>query len=289
MVSKKNRNKPRSDWWAIYLELKELYMSVFKWSNLPESVNERYMEMSLMQNSQVCFFNDRALGVPLCLKAMNAGTLDVYGEPLKVNVYGVNGFTDMIRVDTPTRNGDGVLIYDNYIRRSPLIRLQDFAKRIHNIECAMDINVQHQKTPRIPVTDKDSELSMKTFMKQVDEGKETIVVDSSIYEGSKRIDMILAPAPFVADDLQLLKKNIWNEVLSFVGIINHNAEKSERLVADEIKASNGLALSKRNSRLRAREIAVAKINEKFKLDITVEVNNELLEEIVSREGLEVEA
>ena len=284
-MSRKNKNVPKSNWWTIYLELKEIYMTAFTWEGLPPSINVRYLEMALMTTGRVCYFIDDAIGLPLMLKAMNGGRLDVYGEPTKVNVYGVNGYHNFINVDSPMMKGDGVLIYDNYIRKTPLVRLQDYAKRIYEMERTIDINVRHQKTPRIPVTDKDSLLSFETFFRKVDEGDDTIVVDSGMFDGKSSISLILSPAPYVADRIQELKKNLWNEVLSYIGILNNNSEKGERLVADEIKASNGLALSKRNSRLQTREIAIKQINEKFGTDIKIEVNSDLLDEIMESQGI----
>ena len=48
------------------------------------------------------------------------------------------------------------------------------------------------------------------------------------------IKCLKTDAPYVADNLQVLKHQIWNEALTFCGIENSNQDKKERLVADEV-------------------------------------------------------
>jgi hypothetical protein len=87
------------------------------------------------------------------------------------------------------------------------------------------------------------------------------------------IQVLETNAPYVAGDLQELKKDLWNEALSFIGIENNSSEKNERLTQGEVLVSNGLAKSNRNSRYRARNKAIEEINVLFSLDINIEYTN----------------
>ena len=284
-----------SKWWSIYLELKEIYISAFKWDGLPSTVNQRYLELSLYNAQRAVFFYEDVMESYIALKAVNNKTLDIYGEPTSTIAYGVNGYNRQVSIMNPfNMDGEGIIIFDNYMWKSPKEVLMDYAKRIYLIQRTIDINVRQQRTPRIPVVDsKETETSLKTFFRNVDEGKDYIVVDKSMFEGKSNFELTLKPAPYLAGNLQELKKKVWNEALSFIGILNDSADKKERLVSAEAPLSNGRALAKRNSRLEQREIAVKKINEKFELDISVTLNSDYLEGVLAtvtktEEGVEEE-
>lgn len=255
----------RKGWVHIYNELKEIYMATFKWEGLPESVNARYMEKYLLHGSQVAFYWDKLIEDFVCLSSTTVGKLDVYGDPVRSRVYGVNGYS--VALDPE----DHVVIWDNLSRHGVNYRLMQFAKRIWEMERTIDVNIAQQKTPRIIKATKDTELSVKTMLRDVDNYKEKIVVMDSFNEYND-VDAVLAPAPFVADKIRQEKRELWNEVLSFIGIENNSAEKKERLVADEVAVSNALAVIKRNSRMEARQQAIDKINAKWGLEIEVNVN-----------------
>ena len=75
--------------------------------------------------------------------------------------------------------------------------------------------------------------------------------------------LVLAPAPFVADKLDIHKEKEWNEFLRLIGIANMNFQKKERNIKDEVLASQGGTIASRFSRFQPRKNAVDKINEKF--------------------------
>ena len=91
-------------------------------------------------------------------------------------------------------------------------------------------------------------------------------------EGIKSLDI---GSPFVADKLQILKHQIWNEALTFLGIENSNQDKKERLVSDEVGSNYGNVEAQRNVMLNARRQAVKKINSMFGTDINVKFRSNL--------------
>ena len=49
--------------YMIYVErLTELSISTFEWKNLPDEIDERFMEIALFQDGQAVFFKDEELG-----------------------------------------------------------------------------------------------------------------------------------------------------------------------------------------------------------------------------------
>ena len=75
-----------STFWLYYNRLKEIAISRFKWVNLPDSVDPRYLELCLFENGNALFFKDSEMGY-LTLSDVSNGNFDVYGEPLKRRAY----------------------------------------------------------------------------------------------------------------------------------------------------------------------------------------------------------
>lgn len=81
--------------------------------------------------------------------------------------------------------------------------------------------------------------------------------------------LVLAPAPYVADKIDLHKEKNWNEFLRLIGIANMNFQKKERNIKDEVLASQGGTIASRYSRFEPRQKAIKQINEKFGTEIEV--------------------
>ena len=82
--------------------------------------------------------------------------------------------------------------------------------------------------------------------------------------------MVLAPAPYVSDKIDLHKENVWNEFLRLIGISNLSYQKKERNISDEIQAMQGGTIASRFSRFEPRQRAIEEINKKFDEKIEVE-------------------
>lgn len=109
---------------------------------------------------------------------------------------------------------------------------------------------------------------MEDMLKNVDNNVDTIMAYQDIDLDDS--DCVLAPAPFVADKIDIHNEKIWNEFLRFIGIANLTVQKKERNITDEIKASQGGTIASRNSRYETRADAVNKINKYFGYNLTVE-------------------
>jgi hypothetical protein len=75
--------------------------------------------------------------------------------------------------------------------------------------------------------------------------------------------LVLEPAPYIADKVDLNKDKIYNEFLRLIGIANLSFQKKERNIKDEVLASQGGTIASRYSRFEPRKKAVDEINEKF--------------------------
>lgn len=243
-----------------YNRLTELAVSMFKWENLPDTVDERFLELCLFQDGMAVFFKDEVLGF-LALQVTISGKLNVYRIPIWRRAYAVNGYQKQLD------DKNSVIIFNNYLHTNNKLDVEMFSRRLFNLDRAIDVNANAQKTPYIVQCEESQRLSFKNLYKQVD-GNEPIIY------GNKGLDLnslkvLRTDAPYVADKLYTLKTQIWNEALTYLGIANTNTVKKERLISDEVTRSMGGVIASRYSRLEMRRQAADQINKMFGTNIEV--------------------
>lgn len=251
-----------------YNRLVELAVSMFEWTNLPDSVDPRYLELALFSEGKAVFFKDDVLGY-LGLRCAAAGTWDVYNVPRIRRAYATNGYHIELSED------DSVIIFNNQLRTNSMLDVEMFAMRLYNIDRAIDVNANAQKTPILIACDDTEKLTMLNLYKQYD-GNEPVIFG---YKGIKSdsLKVLNTEAPYVADKLYQLKTQYWNEALTYLGISNVNYQKKERMITDEVMRAMGGVIANRYSRLNARRQACEKINDMFGLDIWVEYRDDFRE------------
>ena len=238
--------------------LSELSMSMFEWKNLPDSIDERFLELTLFQDGQAVFFKDDELGY-LCLQVAVNGGFNVYRIPINRRAYAVNGYQKNLT------DKDSVIIYNNYMRTNSLLDVRMFSERLYNLDRAIDVNANAQKTPILIRCEESQRLTMLNLYKEYDGNAPLIHGDKGL--SNKPLEVLQTGAPFVADKLQQLKSQIWNEALTYLGISNINFQKKERMVSDEVTRNLGGVIASRHSRLEMRRKACNEINRMFGLDI----------------------
>lgn len=241
-----------------YNRLVELSISMFEWKNLPDTVDPRFLELTLFTDGQAVFFEDEVMGY-LCLQNILGGQFDVYRIPVDRRAYAVNGYQK--RLD----NTDSVIIWNNYLHTNSMLDVQMFAKRLYNLDRAIDVNANAQKTPILLLCDESERLSLENIYMQYDGNMPVIKAQKSLNPNA--FTVLNTDAPYVADKLYQLKTQIWNEALTYLGISNINITKKERLITDEVTRNQGGTIASRYSRLQSRREACKKINEMFGLDV----------------------
>lgn len=265
-----NYKKPKRSWEAkkmnddIFIDyfnrLEEIAINMFEWSNLPDTVDERFLELTLCEYGFLVYFNDEVIG-NLVATCMLGGALDVYRIPTNRKAYATNGYQKELT------DKDSVLIFNNYLHTPTMLTILLYAKRIAEIDRTIDINVRAQKTPVAVLCDESQLLTFKNAYEKID-GNEPVIFGTKNLD-LKNITAIKTDAPFVADKLNILKRQLWNEVMTFMGVENSNSEKKERLVTDEILSNLGGVQAQRYVMLNSRRQAADKINKMFGTDIEV--------------------
>lgn len=246
--------------YMIYVErLTDLSISTFEWKNLPEDIDARFMEIALFQDGQSVFFKDEELGKFLCLRCMFGAPLNVYNIPTWRTAYASNGYQMPLTID------NSVMIFNNMLHTNSFPMVYWYAQRLWDYDRIIDVNIKAQKTPTLITGTPQQKLSLKNLYKEYDGNSPVIFGYDNLDINS--LKSISTGAPYVADRIYMLKTQVWDEALTYLGINNTNVQKKERMFTREVVANQGAVMASRFSRLESRRKACEEINKMFGLDI----------------------
>ena len=273
--------------------LYNIAISRFEWLNLPDTCNEKFIEQVLFFNGFMVGYKDTALNSFLIMPCTNNSVLDIFGYPAKVNAYGYNGYMAQnltpytITLGQEPIRADAALLYANYSRCPDLPAVLYFARKLTKIDRTIDVNINVQKTPYIISCGENQRLTVANMFKQVD-NFEPAIITTKFYglNGEKPINVMDLKPPFVADKMQILKRQVYQEALTYLGIEANTSEKAERQVTEELTANMGETESMRQSPLASRKQFCKEFNKIYGTNIDVKFRSDLqLSQIMENGGL----
>lgn len=242
-------------------QMLQIAENVFQFENMPELIDISYLNSILIRHCGIAFFEEDVLHEVIALPFRNIGVVDRQGLPIDIEVYGENGYRRILH------KGEYVIMYDNNGRYPLFLDIRQYAERIASYKRTIDVNIAQQKTPRIWLANNDQLETVKALLNQVDGNVENVVGYDTL--DLDEVSCVLNPAPFVADKIEQVLEKEWNEFLRLIGVSNLTAQKRERLITDEVQATQGGTIASRFSRFEPRKRAIEQINKKFNLDIKV--------------------
>ena len=251
-----------------YDRLKEVTVTLYNWLNLPDEIDQRFLELMLYERGKVLFFYDEGLQQYVVMNTNLPGKWDIYNNPIRRDAYANNGYN-------VTKNKDNsVIIYNNILRTSSESETIYFADKLGFYDRIVDININAQKTPILLKCPENKRLTLKNMWMKYDGNEPMIATDEMIGLDGSGIEVLKTDAPFVADQIYEMKIKYWNEFLTFKGISNVNIASRERMTNDEVYRQLGGSLACRGSGMRMRKEAAKQINKMFGLEIDVVFNEE---------------
>jgi len=257
-----------------YDRLTELSISMFEWRNLPDTVDPRFLELTLFANGMAVFFKDEVEDY-LALQCAISGPLNVYRIPIRRRAYAVNGYNRELD------DKNSVIIYNNMLHKNSMLDVRMFARELYNLDRAISVNANAQKTPILIRCSENERLTVENLYMDYDGNKPVIFGDRGLNQNA--ISVLKTDAPYVADKLYTLKTQKWNEALTYLGISNVNITKRERLITDEVTRNQGGTIASRYSRLQSRRMACEQINKMFGLNLQCDYREDY-QEIVDAEN-----
>lgn len=248
-------------YYSYYNRLVGIALSMFEWHNLPDTVDERFLEMCLFGDGKALFFKDDVTGY-LALQFYGTAPLDVYRIPTRRYAYSANGY----HADFDDTNS--VIIWNNVTHTNSFLDVDIASRRLYDIQRTIDTNIKAQKTPILVTAKNETEkMSLKNAYMQYD-GNAPFIFTYKDFDPNN-MKSLNTQAPYVADVLFNAKKEIWNEALSALGVPVTDRVKRERLLAAEIAGDKAASVAQQFVRLNPRKKACEQINKMFGLDVQV--------------------
>ena len=250
-----------------YYKLTLIARALFAWKNLPNNMDDRWIEKYLFTNGKCIFYKDPVMG-EMVAGFGQMSSINCYGDPTKVYPVAPN----YVYSGEQLINGENCYVIRNndlMLPTFPTVRM--YAFKLTNIDRAIDINIEAQKSPiLVRCTDKQR-LSLKNAINQRRDNEPVIYADNS-FDKDMITTLDLNP-PLVFPDLQVQKHMVLNEVFTDLGINNANMDKRERMVANEVEANNEQVKASEDVMLKVRQEACKQINRIFGTNISVERRN----------------
>lgn len=239
----------------IYNRLKEIAINAYEWVNLPETIDERFLELQLFEKGYCLFFKDEDLKRFLVSECGIGSANSFYQVPTQYHAYSVNGYNKFYDIN------NSVLIYNDFLRQPTSMFIKDFAKRLYEIQRTMDINVRSLKFPIYIAGTEDTKLSLANLYMQYDGNQAPICVyKGKVPTNNQEMGVINLDTPYNIDKLTMYYHEIWNQALTYIGIKTVDIQKKERLTERESESTQGITDMQRFIKLNARKQACEKIN-----------------------------
>ena len=250
-------------------------LSRFEWQGLPQQIDTRYLELVLLGWGSGAFTR-RLPGHSSDPenwwfgKVTEQGTRDIYDNPVRVDVRASNGYhktrhtrpwvkkiANQHKTQKVVMAADAVLVWDND-RRAPLLPYIDLqARRLAEMDAAIDTQVNALKVPYLLSVSEEGRANAEKMYNQIASGQPAIYTSPTI-SGVVDISVLQSmPAGNYAGDVLLNDQlKIVSAVYTMLGIDNNAAaEKKERVQTAETLANNEQFLIQRRSALLPRQRA----------------------------------
>lgn len=255
-----------------YLDrLKMLAVSLFTWKDLDKYAGfgaSRFLELSLYEDGRGVFIKDDELGY-MALKVNPSDKLNVYQLPTKVMAWSI-GYNKNYDFD------DVIYIMNNELQKPTREFMELFGYRLYETERTIDINLQAQKTPILIEGDTKTILTLKNVYMQYS-GNTPFIFGNKQFDISNKLNVLKTDAPYIIDKLDVHKHQIFNDALTVLGIDNANTDKKERLITNEVESNEQLITYYLNCFYKTRKKACEDIKEKFGIDISIELNKDIID------------
>lgn len=266
-------------WESYFYRILELAVSTFKWENVPESMNIRYLEICLFYEGHSLVFKDDVMGL-INTKSTISGRLDIYNNPIKRRAYAANGYQKQLDID------NSVIVWNNFTHTPSVSDVMLYAKRLYNLDRIIDVNANAQKTPVLIDCEENQRLTMVNLYKEYDGNSPVIFGNKGL--DIKALQVLKTDAPYISDKLYQLKLQYYDEILQLLGVPNTGIHKKERLVTEEVETAQGSTEANRQVRLQPRLQACEEINRMFGTNISVDFANDIEEMADKEEQLQLE-
>ena len=254
----------------VFFRITNVALSRFKWNNLPDTCNERALEMTLYYYGVALFFNDANLGyahTPVNL----IGPFNIYYESIRRFAYSFQ-YNKEYSID------NSVVIRCNKTMTPDYFVTMNYAAKIADAMRSIDVHTQTIKRPYALACREKDRKSVEAAINNVSDNEVAIFGTNEIMDG-KNISVLNLNTQCFLSDMWANVKNYFNQCYSALGVNNSFTEKRERMIVPESTGEANVIRHTLESEYEERKRACELINKMFGLNIDVKINEEIFEEV----------
>ena len=258
-------------WQMVYRnEMVNILLTRFKWINLPQGCDERYLELTLLRNGVATICQPKKMSVKgspvfFTTQAVLNGKLTIYENPAAWDSYGINGWRYRV---TPK---NGALVFDNHLRCSIMPHVNLLAQELADIKLTKQVNRTHVRNPIILKGPQTKRQDLTNLYSAWNTGSPAVIAVGDMDQ--IQTDVFLPKVDFLGKELQEDWINIWDEFYRLSGISNLPF-KAERQIRDEVASQLDPTQLAALDPLGCRRTACKQLNDRFGLNIEVVWNED---------------
>lgn len=252
--------KGREDFW--FSRITRLACASITWDGLPAEIPVPYLEKACTMTGAANIIRDKDTGIYMVGDDSSVGNTNIYGTPNDRAVTFYNG------VEMRAGIRESVIVYNNVFHEPDIWLYRQFASQLADLDIAIAINCNSQKTVPILPTSPQQKLSVENAYQNVIENIPYILVDKDSFDldGFKNALQFDNRKSFTSDQMMVVQREIWNRVLTLLGINNSNVIKAERVNVQETNSNLDEIMVMRESRLSTRRVSARHLKRKFGID-----------------------
>lgn len=295
---------------TIFFWLANLYLNIFEWENLPDTCNERALELTLFMYGKALFFRDDVISDKGRTPIINSKSEGLYwhtpvnlGDKLNIYYESDSRMAYSYSFQKWFNMSNSVLIRSNRLMWPQHLTVIEYAQKLVDIQRAIDVVTRNMKVPFIVEVDEEQLTTAEEMFNKVWNNSPAILVNKN-WKGieSKILNTGMTSGGQMLQDLWYSKKTTLAEIETRFGITSSNTEKKERLVVAEATSADQLTEDSIDFELKSRKEACELINQIFpslpngKIDVKLrnnvprgtiqEGNNELYDDPTGLRSLE---
>lgn len=256
---------------------------MFKYTNLPETIDPNILERMLQVNGVACITEAEIDSKPsalYCFSGSMGGRLDEYYRPTRFIVsnphLGKEGFSKEVIING-TEEHTGVLMFNDseWQGLTPLIA-RYASLMTENVLTVRVADIMLRKMDTIVACTDKTKKSAEIFLKKLENGELAALSDSAFTESIKPLPSSNYNGSYVIQFIELqqyLKGSFYNEL----GLRANYNMKREAIGEGESTLDADSVLPLCENMLSSRRKAVAELNSLFNLDVSVDYNSAWLE------------
>lgn len=256
---------------------------MFKYTNLPETIDPILLERMLQINGVACITkapNDKEEEALYAFSGSFGGELDIYYRPTKFVVanphLGKEGFSKEVIVNG-TEEHTGVILYNDseWQGLTPLIA-RYASLMTENVLTTRIADIMLRKMDIIIAGTDKAKKSSDLFLKQLEDGKLASLADSTFFESIRTLPVSNYNGSYLIQFIELqqyLKGSFYNEL----GLRANYNMKREAIGEGESTLDADSVLPLCENMLNSRRKCIALVNQLFDTNISVDYNSAWLE------------